>query len=93
MALETKVPLEAVSQSLGHADIGITKRIYAPNVQGLNEVAIDGLALYLEDTTVIRGIRTGIEDITPEELEITSPVKVSMRKFEPRIPAQPIITA
>jgi integrase len=93
LALETKVPLEAVSQSLGHADIGITKKIYAPNVQGLNEVAIDGLALYLEDTTVVLGIKTGIEDITPEELEITAPVKVSMRKFEPRIPAQPRITA
>jgi len=93
LALETKVPLEAVSQSLGHADIGITKKIYAPNVQGLNEVAIDGLATYLEDTTIIRGIRPGIEDITPEELEITAPVKVSRRKFEPRIPAQPRITA
>lgn len=93
LALETKVPLEAVSQSLGHADIGITKKIYAPNVQGLNEVAIDGLATYLEDTTIVQGIRTGIEDITPEELEITAPVKVSMRKFEPRIPAQPRITA
>ena len=38
IALESKAPLEAVSQSLGHSTVEITKRIYAPKVAYLDEV-------------------------------------------------------
>lgn len=38
IALESKAPLEAVSQSLGHSNVEITKRIYAPKVAYLDEV-------------------------------------------------------
>lgn len=93
LALENRVPLEAISQSLGHADIGITKKIYAPNVRGLNEVAIDGLAEYLqEETFVPSSWNVGIEELTPVPLEIVEPVKVSTRRFQPRIPVRPEVT-
>lgn len=35
MALEAGIPLEAVSEGLGHSGVDITKRIYAPIVPGL----------------------------------------------------------
>jgi integrase len=37
LALGGGLPLEAVSQALGHTDINVTKSIYAPMVQVLNE--------------------------------------------------------
>jgi integrase len=37
LALEEGVPLEEVSQGLGHSGVEITKRIYAPSVQGLSD--------------------------------------------------------
>lgn len=37
LALEDGVPLEEVSQGLGHSGVEITKRIYAPAVQGLSD--------------------------------------------------------
>ncbi|MDA8992674.1 site-specific integrase [Aquiluna sp.] len=36
LASESLVPLEAVSQALGHSSIEVTKRIYAPRVKALN---------------------------------------------------------
>ena len=35
IALEAGIPLEAVSEGLGHSGVDITKRIYAPKVAGL----------------------------------------------------------
>lgn len=35
LALEAGIPLEAVSEGLGHSGVEITKRIYAPKVPGL----------------------------------------------------------
>lgn len=35
IALEAGIPLEAVSEGLGHSGVDITKRIYAPKVPGL----------------------------------------------------------
>ena len=94
LALETNVPLEAISQSLGHADIGITKKIYAPDVRGLNEVAIDGLASYLEDKSHLPASwGPSIEELTPVPLEIIAPVKVSARRIPSRIPVKPGVTA
>jgi integrase len=94
LALENSVPLEAISQSLGHADIGITKKIYAPNVKGLNEVAIDGLANYLKDETYVPvSWSSGIEEVTPSPLEIVAPVKISSRRVPARIPSKPGVTA
>lgn len=37
LALEAGIPLEAVSEGLGHSGIDITKRIYAPKVPGLGK--------------------------------------------------------
>lgn len=37
VALEAGIPLEAVSEGLGHSGIDITKRIYAPKVPGLGK--------------------------------------------------------
>lgn len=86
LALENNVPLESVSQSLGHADIGITKSIYAPNVRGLNDVAIEGVAAYLTDESFVpAGWQISPEEITPLPLQITDPVKVSTRRFQPKL--------
>lgn len=53
LGLEAGAPLEAVSQSLGHADIGITKKLYAPNVRGLNTKAIETLDSFLDPTLTV----------------------------------------
>jgi len=37
IALEAGIPLEAVSEGLGHSGVDITKRIYAPKVAGLGQ--------------------------------------------------------
>ena len=47
LALESRAPLEAVSQALGHSGIEITKRIYAPRVKALNAVFSESLDLAL----------------------------------------------
>ena len=43
LASESLVPLEAVSQALGHSSIEVTKRIYAPRVNALNGLFTDAL--------------------------------------------------
>lgn len=47
LSLEQGVRIEAVSQALGHKDILMTKSIYAPNVQALNDEFARGLGDYL----------------------------------------------
>jgi integrase len=87
LALENGVPVEQVSQVMGHADIGITKKIYAPDVRGFNEKAILAMETALNpDVTVPASWLTSTEEITPQELEVTNPVKLSQR------PRRPIIT-
>jgi integrase len=84
LALEAGSPLEAVSQSLGHADIGITKKIYAPNVKGLNAKAIDIVDQFLNpELKIPQSWTLGSEPISTEALEITDPVELSKRP--PRI--------
>jgi hypothetical protein len=86
LAIEAGVPLEAVSQSMGHADIGITKRIYAPDVRGLNEKALRGLDTYLDPgPTVPATSAGGAEEITEYPLEVTSPVPLSRRQYRVKI--------
>lgn len=52
IALEAGVPLEAVSEGLGHAGVEVTKRIYAPNVPGLRSRYAMQLADYISDSPV-----------------------------------------
>jgi hypothetical protein len=42
------MPLEAVSQGLGHSRLDITKDVYAPHVPKLNEDFGFGLAAYIQ---------------------------------------------
>jgi integrase len=86
LALEAGAPLEAVSQSLGHADIGITKKIYAPNVKGLNAKAIDIVDNFLNpELTVPQSWTLGSEPISTKALEITDPVQLSKRPVRARL--------
>ena len=86
LALEAGAPLEAVSQSLGHADIGITKKIYAPNVKGLNAKAIDIVDKFLNpEITVPQSWTLGSEPISTKNLEITDPVQLSKRPARSRL--------
>ena len=55
LAMESKVPLEAVSQALGHSSIEITKRIYAPKVQVLNEIFSSSLSASLSNEHFAQG--------------------------------------
>lgn len=90
LAIESGVPLEAVSQSMGHADIGITKRIYAPDVRGLNEKALRGLDTYLDPGPTVTATRAGgAEEITEHPLEVTSPVPLSRRQYRVKIDYRP----
>lgn len=80
LGLEAGAPLEAVSQSLGHADIGITKKLYAPDVRGLNAKAIDTVDTYLNpDLIVPQNWVHGIEKLAFSPGEIDAPVPVSVR--------------
>jgi integrase len=86
LALEAGAPLEAVSQSLGHADIGITKKIYAPNVKGLNAKAIDIVDNFLNpELTIPQSWTLGSEPISTKALEITDPVQLSKRPVRNRL--------
>jgi len=80
LGLEAGAPLEAVSQSLGHADIGITKKLYAPDVRGLNAKAIDTLDRFLNPhISIPTHWILGSEQISASEIEVTAPVEVSKR--------------
>lgn len=86
LGLEAGAPLEAVSQSLGHADIGITKKLYAPDVRGLNAKAIDTLDKFLNpDISVPQHWSTGSETITTQTILITDPVQLSKRPAQTRL--------
>jgi len=80
IALEGEAPIEAVSQAMGHSDIGITKKIYAPNVQGLSEralIAFEGLVM--PGVEVVPRITQQSEEITQEPLEIIRAIPLSQR--------------
>jgi hypothetical protein len=80
IALEGEAPIEAVSQAMGHSDIGITKKIYAPNVQGLSERALKAFeGLVMPDVKVVRQLTQQSEEITELPLEIRKPVPLSQR--------------
>ena len=86
LGLEAGAPLEAVSQSLGHADIGITKKLYAPDVRGLNAKAIDTLDKFLNpDISVPQHWTIGQEVLTAEALDVTAPVQLSKRPMQTRL--------
>jgi integrase len=86
LGLEAGAPLEAVSQSLGHADIGITKKLYAPDVRGLNAKAIDTLDKFLNpDLTIPQNWSIGSELISTQQLEITDPIRLSKRPVRARL--------
>jgi integrase len=90
LAIESGSPLEAVSQSMGHADIGITKKIYAPDVRGLNEKALRGLDAYLDPGLAVQHTWAGgAEEITQHPLEVTSPVALSRRQHGLKIDYRP----
>jgi hypothetical protein len=80
LALEGKVPLEAVSQVMGHSDIGITKKIYAPDVRGLNELAIESVEAFIApEVSLPDFVSEGAEMITAKPLDIVQPVPLSKR--------------
>ncbi len=86
LGLEAGAPLEAVSQSLGHADIGITKKLYAPDVRGLNAKAIDTLDKFLNpDISIPRHWILGEEQISASQVDITDPVQLSKRPARTRL--------
>jgi integrase len=47
MALEAGASIESISQALGHSGIEITKTVYAPYVQALNDRFVTALDEYL----------------------------------------------
>jgi integrase len=57
IALEAGVPLEAVSEGLGHAGVEVTKRIYAPNVPGLRSRYATQLADHISASPVAAAAR------------------------------------
>lgn len=62
------------------ADIGITKKLYAPDVRGLNAKAIDTLDAFLNpDISVPQHWILGEEQISESRSEITDPVQPSKR--------------
>lgn len=79
LGLEAGAPLEAVSQSLGNAEIGITKKLYAPDFRGgLNAKAIDTLDKFLNpDISVPKHWSTGSESITSQTILVTDAVQLS----------------
>ena len=80
LALQAEAPIEAVSQAMGHSDIGITKKIYASNVQGLSERALMAFeGLVMPRVEVISPVSQPSEEITQIPLEITKPVPLSQR--------------
>ena len=80
IALEGEAPIEAVSQAMGHSDIGITKKIYAPNVQGLSERALMAFeGLVMPGVEVVPWITQQSEEITQEPLEIIRAIPLSQR--------------
>jgi integrase len=80
IALESKAPIEAVSQAMGHSDIGITKKIYAPDVRGLNERAVQAFEEYVSPEIVLPDILSEhAELITTQPLEVVQPVQLSKR--------------
>jgi integrase len=86
LGLEAGAPLEAVSQSLGHADIGITKKLYAPDVRGLNAKAIDTLDAFLNpDISIPQHWILGEEPKSASPIAITDPVQLSKRPSRTRL--------
>ncbi len=80
LALESGIPIDQVSQVMGHSDIGITKKIYAPQVRGYNQQAILAMENYLNpDITVPTDWIQPTETITQTQTEITHPVPQSTR--------------
>ena len=80
LSLEAKAPIEAVSQAMGHSDIGITKKIYAPDVRGMNERALMAFEDYVTPEIVRSSTQSELsEAITEKPLEITQPVELSKR--------------
>jgi integrase len=49
IALEAGATIESISQALGHSGIEITKTVYAPYVQALNDKFVDSLGRYLTE--------------------------------------------
>lgn len=86
LALEGDIPLEQVSQVMGHSDIGITKKIYAPSVRGFNEKAILAMESFLNpEITVPSSWTIGAEPLSDAPLEITQPVKLSRRPMRTQL--------
>lgn len=80
IALEAEAPIEAVSQAMGHSDIGITKKIYAPNVQGLSERALKAFEdRVLPGVEIMPRLSELAEEITQHPLDIVKAVPLSQR--------------
>ena len=86
VALESNAPIETVSQAMGHSDIGITKKIYAPNVKGLSERAIKSFEDFVAPEIVLPDLVSDqVEQITAQPLEIVQPVGLSQRPHRAQI--------
>ena len=80
LSLENNTPIEKVSQMMGHSDIGITKKIYAPDVRGFNESVAKAFEDYvMPKLQVTSNSLEGSEEITAVPLEIVQPVELSKR--------------
>lgn len=86
LTLENKTPIEQVSQVMGHSDIGITKKIYAPDVRGFNESALKSFEDYVMAELIApsQWIEQS-EDITPVPLKVEQPVAMSERPYRTQI--------
>jgi hypothetical protein len=86
LTLENKTPIEQVSQVMGHSDIGITKKIYAPDVRGFNESALKSFEEYVMPELLVptQWVEQS-EEITPVPLEVVQPVGLSKRSNRAQI--------
>ena len=86
LSLENNSPIEKVSQMMGHSDIGITKKIYAPDVRGFNESVAKAFEDYVMPQLLVTSTSLeGSEEITAVPLEVTQPVELSKRPIPVQI--------
>jgi len=63
---------------MGHSDIGVAKKIYAPDVRGLNERAVQSLENYVAPEVTLPEVLNGqAELITPQPFEVVQTGHIS----------------
>jgi hypothetical protein len=88
LVLEAEAPMDTDSQAMRHSEIGITKKIYAPDVGGLNERALSAFENYVAPEIVSELKSSAAEITTQEPLEIVMPIEISKRAHRAQIDYQ-----